>query len=355
MRRHAKRSTKATICALAALCVAMLALSATASAARPVFKGTFSCAAEFPSGGQNCGGDTSFNPERLAVDESSGDVYVIDQANDAIQVFDEDGTWKDQLVVPVDKGGTFGFSGFDDIAVDNSGVPATQGNVYVGAGTKHFGFDSAGDLGDLKWEASTSGGSACGIAVDTSGAVFGAEYGGNIQQLDAANGTPVGSPIVTSTDSSDTCSIAFDSQDNLYLQHFNDLTIIKLLSSASYGFPPTVTLSDSNHTDVEVNRTLDRVYTVSSGVALRWYDNDVQPIISPFDSGALGRNYIGVTVNSETNRIYVTDAGNGRVEVWELPQVKLEVFPNGAGTGTVQCDSGLGPQPAPPNTTKAPS
>ena len=103
---------------LAVLAGLLLAAGALAAEYRPA--GNFGCTPTAP-----CGSDTSWEPERLSVDEKTGDVYVIDKGNGGVvQVFDSKGKWLIQIT-------GFNFSGaYNDIAVDNSGGP-NDGRVYV--------------------------------------------------------------------------------------------------------------------------------------------------------------------------------------------------------------------------------
>lgn len=340
MRLHAKRPIAALIVAV----VAAMALSASASATPPKFEGTFSCAKDFAGNAQTCGGTTEWEPGRLAVNEETGDVYVFDYkpADKAIRVFDSDGDYK-ATISGTDVGGfPIGFEG-EDIAIDNSGGP-NKGRVYVSSGfSKFFAFDSSAAAEPHKPLWQTSSGEFCGAAVDAGGDLFAGIYGVGVQQLSTADGSAVGSPIVSAADVSDTCSIAFDSKDDLYMRSWDVPNLYKFLAP-TYSFPGTQ-LPNFQHSDVEVNRSIDRAYSISSSLLLRWYESDgSQPADSGIDSEASGHTYLGVVPNSKTFRVYVSDTGNDAIEVWDPPQVKLEVFPSGSGSGTVECDAGSGPE-----------
>src|SRR5262249_15353861 len=135
----------------------------TASAAPPTPAGSF-------DGTGTIGAFGTTTPWRVAVDEASGDVYVIDPDHDAVDRFSSTGTFQSQIrgVDTAVRSFGFGLFGTDDIAVDNSGG-AGQGDVYVigGGANTIFKFDASN--AEL-WEASgLSGGLTCGIAVDPSG------------------------------------------------------------------------------------------------------------------------------------------------------------------------------------------
>src|SRR6185369_4445094 len=79
-------SASRLVAALFAVALVCLLPVASASAAAPTLVGEFACDATNP-----CDGDTSWAPRRLTVDEATGDVYVVDEANDAVERFDSEG------------------------------------------------------------------------------------------------------------------------------------------------------------------------------------------------------------------------------------------------------------------------
>jgi hypothetical protein len=360
--RHAKRSIarkpatgratgnlgRLSAALIAALCAALL-ISAGASAAGPEFKTTFSCAEDAAGAPQSCGGTTEWRPGRIALNEATGDVYVMDTepAAGAIRIFDEDGNYKSTIDGENAPGESFSFggsTGFSDIAIDNSfdvnGDPtATQGRIYLASNLgSYFGIDATGTS---FWKEEVS--LACGVGVDTKGNFYTATYTGDVQERNPTTGAPEGGPIVTSADFSDPCKMAFDSSDNLFLQHIEAETIAKL-DAPGYATPGTL-LPDIFQTDVEVDRSRDRTYTIGGTLQLHWFESDgSQPAGSPVNSGDKGRTYRGLGVNSNTGRLYIGDEGNKQVEIWDPPLLKLEVFPTGSGTGTVECDLGSGPE-----------
>jgi List-Bact-rpt repeat protein len=282
-----------------------------------------------------CGSAESWNPERLAVNEETGDVYVIDVKNDAIQVFDKDGAYEESIKVPAGKGGSFGFQGeYDDIAIDNSGT-ASQGRIYVCHRLRQVLRRRSRRLRSLG-----TGLAACRrLAVDPSGEVFSSEYGGDVQERNPTTGALEGSPIVTAATNADNGFIAFNAQDDLYLQSLETAEVNKLAAPA-YSFPGTL-LPGGGHTDVEVNRNTGRAYTASGSKLLRVYEPDGSQVGLGFESEIAGHYYVGVAPNSKTGRIYVSDTGNDAIEIWDSAPVTLEVFP--VGNGKVECDTGSGP------------
>jgi hypothetical protein len=181
--------------ALVALCGLVLALvlsmSAEASAA-PVlnFKEAFGSGAH----------PQLIVPTGLAVDQSTGDVLVMDQAAGTISRFKPDGTAADFSALgtnvidgdsgadqtPQGKAGeaglTFAGDAESEIAVDNSGA-ATGGDIYVTQSSPNAIdiFASSGEyLGQLTESASGPFSEACGVTADSAGSVFVGDYTGNL-------------------------------------------------------------------------------------------------------------------------------------------------------------------------------
>ena len=132
---NARRLTSATLAALYAVTAALLMSSATALAARGhVFDKSF---------GASGGGGGEFNgPAGVAVNESTGDVYVVDESNDRVEWFSATGGYLGEF----NGSGTFEVEGKveegapappaplsapEGIAVDNDPLSPSFGDVYV--------------------------------------------------------------------------------------------------------------------------------------------------------------------------------------------------------------------------------
>jgi hypothetical protein len=170
----------------------------------------------------SAGQPTFTNPEALAVDQSSGDLLVMDAGTGTISRWNPDGTPAnfsalggnvidaelgpggkpcgeepsscDAPTPPAPEGFTF-FGGDEmQIAVDNSGT-ATDGDIYV---TRHgpnvvYIFAKTGKyLGELTEGSSGPFSEPCGVAVDQTGAVYVDDYlqTGGLQKF-----TPSGNPV----------------------------------------------------------------------------------------------------------------------------------------------------------------
>jgi DNA-binding beta-propeller fold protein YncE len=142
-------------------------------------------------------------PESLAVDQDSGDVYVVDPSSLEVKRFNSelqpapfsklgtsviDGMGEGSCVGVSDScdeipqgGFSFDSPGAAQVAIDNSGNPLTDGDIYITDSFNHVVdiFAPSGEyLGQLS--ASGSGGLAfgepCGVTVDPSGAVYVGDY-----------------------------------------------------------------------------------------------------------------------------------------------------------------------------------
>jgi DNA-binding beta-propeller fold protein YncE len=324
--RNEPSSTHARLAliALAAVLAALL-FAATASAA-PTKIGEFT-ANELPG--------------RLAVDESSGNVYVIDEANKEVDEFSPSGTLIRALTAP----GDFGFDGGeDDIAVDNSGG-ADQGNVYVAGEQGAVGlitaFDSSGaELWQLQLPSGSPPPDLCGIAVDPSGNLWTAEYGLGVQERSAADGSEVGAVHTFGLSGQPAlCEMAFGSSGDLFMRNWN--TPRGLEKSQGPGYATEVSFSSGPVFDVATDTSSNNDVYITLGIfgspilggsSIAAFDSTGAEPFAPFGSGT----FFGVTVDGSHHLIYVTDA-HEKVEVWTI---KWPLTVAVTGNGTVSAESG---------------
>lgn len=277
---------------------------------------------------------------KLAVDEASGDVYVLDTQNSVVDRFSSAGAYLSQIAVP----GPFTGNGLDDIAVDNSGGP-DQGTLYVMAreGEMVWSYDASGAL---RWEATPPFAAErnCGIAVDASGNPWIAYRDrAELVQLDPADGTASGTTIELNF--TDLCHLAFDAAGSAYVAGRDEAFE---MYPAGGGSPielesgPNVTYAvASNWADGGVfNTALD--FGIPAPVIRQW-DGDGAELASV--EGSPGPNlYAGIAFDAERSRLYVSDIGTGTktIRAFAVP-IPLPV--NITGQGSVECDSGAGPEP----------
>lgn len=293
------RSGNAAIALVVALC-AILWAAPQALAAAPTLDTSF-------DGGPD---HTLANNGRLAADEATGDVYVIDIDNNVVDRFSSTGAFIGALRGTATANGSFNFGGDDDVAVDNSGG-ATQGRVYVvsenaslATRASVFAFDPSGNL---LWEAAPTGfADTCGVAVDSAGRLWASDFTGGVQQLSTTDGSAVGSPVVVT---GNTCHIAFDNADNLLMNHWvgpvDKYDAPAYTTSREIDSTPTLDVAgDSSNGDVYGNPGNEIHVFDSSGSVVSG---------TPFDTT---RVLSGVAVAGALGKIYVSDRGNHLVQVF---------------------------------------
>jgi Divergent InlB B-repeat domain/Collagen triple helix repeat (20 copies) len=313
---------------LAALILAVFALmglAAAAGAAEPEFLTSF----VEPEG--------TMAPTRLAVDESSGDVYVLDRAHDIVQRFTPDG----QLLAPLTGEGLpegLGIGGYDAIAVDNNSGDPHQGWVFVvganGITSYVTAFDSAGQE---QWQTITSLG-ALGIAVDASGRLWEAlEQSGSLAQFSASTGEPEsGTPVLQPP--GQPTQLALDGSGNLYVESGIPGPVVKY--AQPFEDATVAAFDQGSNVGVAANTKSEEVYALhgsneDDGTEVAAYTSADEPLYTPFHPEGAGE-FKGIGVDSSRNRIYLSDSA-GKVEVWTTEPIrKLEM--NVTGAGTVQCE-----------------
>jgi hypothetical protein len=310
----------AFLAALLALALAAF-LPATASAVTPVEVDHFACEA-----GNECNGATSWTPGRLAVDEESGDVYVIDEGHDAIQKFSGSGTYLGQLTVPAGEGGTFSWSGETDVAVDNSGG-ANAGSVY--AETENgwvYAFDSSGNF---KWKSNEGISDVCGVAVDPSGNPWYGDFNEGLKQLDPVTGEEV-DPSREFLKTGTSCHFAFFPDGSVALNAFDDgISKYSAAGTLLDNYEPADPAAD-----VAVDASNEDVYaaTATSGSPIsRWHGGH-----EPVDSERFGSDTVGVTVDAAHHQLFASHGSEVTVYATGFPLVI-----HGTGSGrVVTCNGG---------------
>ena len=219
-----ERKGRSVIALLALLGTWLLLSAAPASAADTIQ--VFSSA--FDGTGTTPGGAFTGQIDKMAINQVTENVYVLDKNNQTVSQFDSAGN-PVPFTDPSQSGNTAiqisGLGGDADIGIDNSGGPS-QGNIYVaGEGGPVRAFTSTGlELGG-NWPVSGVPGQGnfhdnCGLAVDNSGNVWVGEYGGEGQGISefTSSGEYMG---VHAAIGAGTCHFTFDQENNLWVAKFN--------------------------------------------------------------------------------------------------------------------------------------
>jgi hypothetical protein len=297
---------------LAAMCVLCMAVAAasTASAAPPTPAGSFD------------GTDTparafgTSTPGRVAVDEASGDVYVLDPDHDAVDRFSSTGTFQSQITGVDDTAArSFGFSGngANGIAVDNSGG-AGQGDVYVVAAGSNtiFKFDASST--EL-WEAPGLAGTTCGIAVDLNGNPWAADFfATDLVQLRPDDGGQTTTTIAMAP--SNFCYIAFDNDGAVYAASYFE-------GFDKYDGAGGSISIDPNISTFAVTSTFRRndIFTVAKDggtPVIRQWDK-IGGRVSEVPGTAGADDFQGVAIDGVRNRLYVANFQTGNVQIYSVP------------------------------------
>ena len=320
--------------ALCATVLGALLFAGIASAAAPAPLESFDGAAS-PAG--------SMSPTWLSVDEASGDVYVIDKAHDAVDVFAEgpgatafepNYEYVTQILGSETTAGSFSFGGDDDVAVDNDPASSYHGDVYVNAENagKVFAFDPSQSPGSrFRWESNAGISDVCGVSVDPSGNPWLGDWGLGLQQLDPADGSAVGGPIPNPSGRHD-CHHAWDSEGNVDIADWNGS--VKKYDTAGNELL-TYYPGEASH-DVAVDTSNNNVYAAPSDTYIRrWTPTGLESESETFATGA--DNAVAVAVDSTRHRVFVTHGGE--VTVYTTVGPKLTIAGTGP-QGSVTCNGG---------------
>jgi hypothetical protein len=271
----------------------------------------------------------------VAVDQSSGDVYVLDagQGGGSLFKFDGEGNpaqFEGLPGEPVVIEGVGGAGGSEnELAVDNS-AQATKGDVYVAANNgaiKIFGADGKA-LGVIGEEAPAPWGEACGVAVDPSGNVYVGIFGGDINKYANANPVTSGDYVSSIAGADSPCNIAVDSEGSVFSDKWSEGPVTKYPASQFGSLTASGTVVDTKGSTLAVNPATDEVY-VDEQTQISQFGPHGEPFEAPVNTfassgeGAISGS-LGIAVNGTSGDIYASD-GKGHISVFgplaTLPEV----------------------------------
>jgi NHL repeat len=322
---------KPVLSGLISLCVLVGAMvsSAPALAARGhVFGSSF--------GSEGAGNGQLSSPNGVAVNEETGDVYVVDVSNNRVEYFSSTGAYAGQfngsgadLAVEGVAAPTGQFSSPETIAIDNSPGSPSFGDVYVGD-TGHEVIDKYSPTGAYIGQLTeTSGGATfgeiIGLAVASNGALWVYQGSDAIDSFDGAVQNEFLSSRLAESGLGAGFSghtFAVDSTEDFYIKSFFT-GIVKLDSSGkvlSTDFDNLVKNPDAQEFPgaVAVDLSDNEVYVGNADG-----ENSVArfssegSLIETFGSEHLSESS-GIAVDSKTGEVYVGDAGADRVDRFVL-------------------------------------
>jgi Tol biopolymer transport system component len=262
-------------------------------------------------GPQGTGAGTFENVGGVTVDQTTGDVFVYDKGEEGrVYKFDAAGEPVDfsglasNVITDVGAAG----EGEEEIAVDGSSGP-DAGDIYVANNREVKIYSAAGlPLGTL------SGGEMCGVAVDSSGAVYVGIYSSTARKY-----VPTANPVTNQNEVASmeglqaVCNVATDSEGNLYAATYYGG--INKYDALQFGSPDaTGTLIDGLGRTLTVDQATNDVY-VNESNAIAEYDSSGN-LLGRSGAGQLNGS-LGIGISSAKNELYVPS--EGRVMVLGAP------------------------------------
>jgi hypothetical protein len=247
---------------------------------------------------------TSFQwPTALAFDQGKKRLYTVDQEGHKIYGFNATtpGTH-----TPL--GGSFpleqpSIASFDDLAADSSSHHLFLANFSAG---KLFGYDE--NAAALSGFPLSAVGSACGVAVDSSGNVWIATgFQHKIKKY-----SPTGTLLNTYTVAGFPCRLAFDSEDNLYTADFGGVT--RKLSATS-GYSASTQIDPEETYAITVDRSTDEVYVVHFG-SVSVYEDDGTFLYKFGTGGEYYGEFGGIAIEEATDEVFLSDSSTLKVDIF---------------------------------------
>ncbi|HEY5193565.1 MAG TPA: hypothetical protein VIJ39_06795 [Solirubrobacteraceae bacterium] len=303
----------ACLWACVSACAVLVLGAAPALAAR-----NHAAAGSFGKAGSGAG---EFNaPAGVAVNDSTGDVYVVDRGNNRVEYFTSTGSFVGQFdgsTAP-----TGGLSSPEVIAVDNSTDPLdpSAGDVYV-TDTGHKVIDKFSSTGTYIGQVTETTGGAIlgeldGVATDSNGLVWVYQASGEIDSYNDALANEFQS--ARSSPFSASPGFAVDSEDNLYVNRGG-----KVVAKISSGGSELLGEVDGEETTAAaVNLSTNDVY-LDNLTTIGRFTAAGSPV-ERFGSGDLNSGS-GIGVNSSNDSVYAADSAADRVEVFVSEPAKAPV------------------------------
>jgi hypothetical protein len=330
---------------LATLCTAVGVLAFAGAPAQATTRHNF--VGSFGPGGPGSGAFGGY-AHGVAVDQSTGDVYVYDtSAEFKLSVYKFNAAGEPQnfsaLGTNVIEGSGESYPAEAQIAVDSSG-----GDIYVTEGEQVTVYGEDGSLlGELNSGVEADGGHwgfPCGVAVDPAGNVYvGIGFGGEgYVDKYSPSGSPVSansdfvSSLVGFGDEEESCNLAADSAGDVYVApylHAGSPAGVTEYSASQFHAPGeeapafgTLIDSDPAGASLAVDPSSGDLY-IDEQSDVAEYDPATTPARRVSSFGSLSESS-GVAVDHESDEVYVAAAGEGgEVDIYGpalvLPEVRV--------------------------------
>jgi hypothetical protein len=308
-----------------------------------------------PLGAFGSANEPSFvEPLAMAVEQSSGDLLVIDGEANTISRWNPDGSAASfsalgSNVIDGEGAGdggagrlSFGSRGEAQVAVDESDG-ATDGDIYVTSGFEVIDVfaEDGSYLGKLTESSEGEFGEPCGVAVDPSGNVYIGDFSGVIHKFEPAANPPVNADNSDNFPFEGNCTLAAGAGATagfIFPTHYGAGTVAKLDAASGeekYEFKA------GGQSTVSVDPADGHLYA-TSGEAIKEFDASGSSAATEVSSIALPGTADGVAVSESSGDVYATVAGDPNVEVFGplLPGVPLTVKKgSGGGEGTLKSNA----------------
>jgi hypothetical protein len=268
-------------------------------------------------------------PESLAVDQSTGDLLVVDAGAGTVSRWHADGSAAEFSATGTNvidgagagdgtpQGGlSFGAATEVQVAVDNSGE-ITDGDIYVtqlGSALVDVFSEAGAYLGQLTGAGATSFIEPCGVSVDSEGNVYIGDYSGEIYKFDPVANHPVNADHISSIPSGERCGLAAGSgptAGSLFATRYEGQVSKFDGSTGELKY----NVVEGNNTTVTVDPATGIVYTATGGEVNEFDASGASSAIagSSFDPGSAVE---GIAVHGATGDIYVARSGSPTIEVF---------------------------------------
>jgi hypothetical protein len=249
----------------------------------------------------------------IAVDQVSGDVYVVDPNHEVVDRFDAAGKYLGQITGAAVPQGFLGLNGPESgVAVDGSGGP-DKGDLYVAGAGVVYRFDSLGKLlGEVNGSGTPAGSFApTGVTVDAAGNLYVADQTNRVVDEFNAAGGYVGQ--IASAQITYPRTIAVDAGGNVYLTNFEQ-SVVKLEPGGGSSV-----LDANKALAVAVDPATGHVYVSESyypapGRIVEFDQSGTQ--LSVFGEEQVSSNVLGLAVHGATGEVYAADYGKHLVDVF---------------------------------------
>jgi hypothetical protein len=266
-------------------------------------------------------GVTLHNPSGIAIDETSGNVFLNDGGSGNVtDIFGAEGGTPAGVASPYQVTGSVFNNEPSGVAIDNSATSPSKGALYVtdviGHKVKKFVRNGGTELyeaaGELNPSSGPGFGEVLGVAVDSHGNVFVADY----SSTSVVEFSPTGAQLArigTSGTVGSPSSVALDNAGDLFVQGYND-RLYKYPANGSGQVEEAVStqILSSGVTGIAVDSATNTLLVCLRNRVTEYNATTLAP--GAEFGGGLGES-TRIAANASSGRIYVAERGAGKMGV----------------------------------------